>query len=105
MGTGGRRPKRAGLAVGKVHNAPYGELEDAVKDLIVTGSTDDSVLDYLVGLTLTAIGEARPLFPNLLEEPYFYQRYFRKWVAEGLEELRKIAESETALTKEIQGTG
>lgn len=63
------------------------------------------MLDYLVGLTLTAIGEARPLFPNLLEEPYFYQRYFRKWVAEGLEELRKIAESETALTKEIQGTG
>ena len=73
--------------------------------MIITGNTDDSVLDYLVGLTLTAIGEARPLFPNPLEEPYFYQRYFRKWVAEGLEELRKIAASEAALIKEIQGTG
>lgn len=54
-------------------------------------------------MTVTSIGEERPLFDNPLEEPYFYQRYFKRWVKEGLDEISKIEEQEADTAKKVQG--
>ena len=61
------------------------ELENVVKDAVVSGS-DDPVLEHLIELTITSLLEGRPLYQNILEEPDFYRRYFKKWVKEGLRE-------------------
>lgn len=57
---------------------------------MLTEHSDDPVLPLLIGLAVASITENRPLFPNPLEEPVLYQRYFRKWVEAGLEEAAKI---------------
>ena len=49
---------------------------------------DDPVLDNLIELTILATYENRPLFPDILKEPIFYRKYFKRWVSEGLEERR-----------------
>ena len=48
----------------------------------------------LVEITINSIRTERELFPNPLEEPYFWRRYFRQWVIEGLQEAKKIAAEE-----------
>lgn len=69
------------------------ELEDIVKDAIYTETSDDPVLLKLIEITMISITENRPLFSGSpLNEPAFYQRYFRRWVQEGLEEARKFKE-------------
>ena len=63
-----------------------GELEDTVKDAILTDDYEDAVLTRLIEITLASITEKRPLFPSILDEPEFYRRYFRRWVEEGMQE-------------------
>ncbi len=63
-----------------------GELEDIVKDAILTDNYEDPVLTRLIEITLASITEKRPLFPTVLEEPEFFRRYFRRWVEEGMQE-------------------
>ncbi len=55
---------------------------------MVTGDIDDPVLDTLIELTLQSDTENRPLFPNLIDEPIFYRKYFKRWVHEGLLEYK-----------------
>ncbi len=98
------RPKRSGLEVRKYLNPPYGELEEEVKDAILTGGTQDRVLDYLIGLTITSLAENRPLFANPIEEPVFYQEYFRRWVKEGVDEVQSIEQREKELAQKVQGS-
>ena len=65
-------------------------LAEAVNDAIITGHTNDEVLDLLLDITVVSITEGRPLFPNPLEEPVFYRRYFKEWVLEGLEDIQEL---------------
>jgi hypothetical protein len=81
MGT--RRPKRT-------REERLEELEEAVNDAVLTETTDDRVLAFLLELTITSLTEERPLFPNPLDEPLLYRRHFRKWVEEGLREATDI---------------
>lgn len=60
-------------------------MESVVKDAVIEG-TDDPILAILVDVVSTSIVEDRLLFPNPLDEPVFYHRYFSKWVREGLKE-------------------
>lgn len=99
-----RRPKLDGLEVRKYHNPPYGELEDEVKDVILSGKTTDPVLDFLIALTITDLVEGQQV-TNLLAEPHFYREYFRRWVREGLEERRKIDESDKQVLEKMKGIG
>ena len=69
-------------------------MEDIVKDAIITGDTDDRVLDLLIDIVVSSIQDGRPLFPNVMTEPSFYRRYFRRWVAEALAELASMRGSE-----------
>ena len=85
----GRAPKSKSL------EGQLGELEEAVKDHILTGD-GDPVLRVLVDLTAASITEERPLFPNLLEEPAFFRKYFKSWVREGLLERAKLQAAEEA---------
>ncbi len=64
----------------------FDELEEAVNDAIMSGQTDDRVLEILIDLTVTSEHQNRPLFPNVMDEPDFYRLYFKKWVLESLAE-------------------
>jgi hypothetical protein len=66
------------------------ELEDSIKDAILTGSTPDPVLSVLLEITINSVTTGRPLFDNPLKEPAFYRRKFYPWVKEGIEEYRKV---------------
>ncbi len=79
----GRAPKSETL------DRRLGELEEAVKDFILTGE-GDGVLRLLVDLTAASITEERPLFPNPMEEPAFFRKWFKVWVREGLVERGKL---------------
>jgi hypothetical protein len=68
----------------------FGELEELVKDAVLTGELNDGVLASLLELTVYSILNDRPIFGNVLEEPAFYRRYFYRWVKEGIDEVRKI---------------
>ena len=92
MGTG--PPKSAEL---------FEELEDEVKDAIVTGITEDRVLDQILLIVINAIQTGRQLYSNPLEEPAFYQKYLRRWVDEGLEELMKVKRLEEKQTSKVTG--
>ena len=74
------------------------ELEEATKDFILTGE-GDPVLRLLVDLTAVSIIEGRPLFPNPLEEPAFFRKYFKEWVREGLQERAKLKQVEEEAEK------
>lgn len=71
----------------------FGELEEIVKDAILTGELNDGVLATLVEMTIYSILNDRPLFANSLDEPAFYRRYFYRWVKEGIDEVRKSNEA------------
>ena len=75
-----------------------GELEEAVKDHVLTGE-GDVVLRLLVDLTAVSIVEGRPLFPNPLEEPAFFRKFFKEWVREGLQERAKLRQAEEEAEK------
>lgn len=79
-------------------------MEDQVKDAILDGVSPDAVLDHLVALTLSEILRGKPLFSSPLDEPYFYQKHFRRWVEEGLEEYRKANEIEAKNVRGLQET-
>jgi hypothetical protein len=66
------------------------EIEDEVKDAIISQSGDDPVLSEILLLIINSIHTGRYLYQSPLEEPAFYQKYLRRWVEEGLEELSKI---------------
>ena len=74
-------------------------LEEAVKDFILTGEGDDAVLRLLVELTAASITEGRPLFPNPLEEPAFFRKWFKLWVQEGLLERGALQQAEEEAEK------
>jgi hypothetical protein len=62
-------------------------MEDDVKDAVLTGATGDSVLDKLILFTMKVVVEGRHIAQNPLEEPAFFERQFKRWVAEGIKEL------------------
>ena len=62
-------------------------MEDVVKDAILTGATEDKVLDKLILLTMKMVVEGRHIAQNPLEEPAFFERQFMRWVADGVKEL------------------
>jgi hypothetical protein len=72
-------------------------LEDEVNDAVLTGHTDDKVLDTLLDITIASIKSDREVFPNPLTEPIFYRRHFKKWVQQSLEERALL---EQALNKD-----
>lgn len=79
------------------------EMEDAVKDAILTGATDDIVLSYLIEIASYSKFTDRPLFPNPLMEPIFYRRYFYRWVVEGLAEKEKTDTATNVDLKKLLG--
>jgi hypothetical protein len=76
------RPKRS---VGDIYN----EMAEAVNDAIITGVSNDPILDILIDVVATSVIEDRHIFPNPLDEPLLY-REFRTWVKEGLEDAAQI---------------
>ena len=62
-------------------------MEDDVKDAILTGATEDRVLDKLILLTMKMVVEGSHIAQNPLEEPAFFERQFKRWVADGVKEL------------------
>jgi hypothetical protein len=67
-------------------------MEAAVREA-VDHISGDAVLAQLVELVLEEEIEKRPLFPNLLDEPVFFRRYFRRWVTEALKEKQSIGDA------------
>lgn len=78
------------------------EIEDYVKDSIVT-DTGDAVLSIIIDLTLQAERDNRPLFSNPIKEPYFYSRFVRRWILEGVEERVKSEEANKKFKAKIMG--
>ena len=68
------------------------ELEEAIKDAVIT-RPEDPILAILLEVTMASVQDGRPLFPNPLEEPLFYRKYFRRWVLEGLKESADLAKA------------
>ena len=58
-----------------------------MKDAILTGATEDRVLDKLILFTMRIVVEGRHIAQNPLEEPAFFERQFKRWVADGVKEL------------------
>ncbi|MCB2146596.1 MAG: hypothetical protein KQI81_08985 [Deltaproteobacteria bacterium] len=69
------------------------ELRDIVLDAISFENNDDPVLNALINLTVEEITTKRPLFASPLEEPGFYQDYFKNWVLEGIAEKKKVSKT------------
>jgi len=76
-----------------VKDAVMGDLEDP-----------DPILDRIIFLTTQEIVNHRYLFQSPLEEPYFYQKYFRKWVEEGIREYITARENEDENVRSLQET-
>lgn len=68
-------------------------MEDTVKDAVLTGDIDDTVLAVLLEVTINSIVTDRPIFANPFIEPDFYRKKFRRWVEEGLAERRKTEQN------------
>ncbi len=66
------------------------ELEAYVKDYLLSDLGGDGVLDILIDLTLEAERSQRPLYADPIREPYFYSRYVRRWILEGVQECAAI---------------
>lgn len=69
-------------------------MEDAVKDVILLEQEAEPVLERLIFLTLREVASGDKLFPTPLEEPFFYQRFFRPWVKDAIEEHGELKKSE-----------
>jgi hypothetical protein len=81
------------------------EMEDVVKDAILTGEVTDIVLSNLIEITTYSKVSDRPLFSDPLVEPVFYRRYFSRWVVEGLEERMKADKANNVDLKKMLGDG
>jgi hypothetical protein len=80
-------------------------MEDMVKDAVMGDLEDpDPILDRIIFLTTQEIVNHRYLFQSPLEEPYFYQKYFRKWVEEGIREYITARENEDENVRSLQET-
>lgn len=66
------------------------DIEDYVKDAIVSEDFSDPVFALLFDLVIEARVTKRHLFENPLTEPLFFRRYFLKWIDEAIEEKKKI---------------
>lgn len=62
-------------------------MEEEVKDVILVGKSNDFTLVALLSIAKTSIQSGRPISNNILAEPVFFERYFKKWVQEGFDEL------------------
>jgi hypothetical protein len=59
--------------------------------------TEDEALAVTIEITVAALLENKPLFPSIFDEPYFYRKHFKHWVAEGMQELRAIEDNKPNL--------
>ena len=75
----------------KSEHESLSEIEDYVKDAILTEDFSDEYFASLFELTLTAKSSGRHLFANPMDEPLFYRRHFVRWIEEGMEEKRNMA--------------
>jgi hypothetical protein len=71
------------------------ELEEAVRSC-VNGEITDVTIGLIVELTIAAIRDKRPLFPNPLDEPNFYRMYIKRWVKEELDQGEAIANKQAS---------
>jgi hypothetical protein len=78
-------------------------MEDDVKDAILTGATEDAVLDKLILLSMRVVVEGRQIAQNPLEEPAFFARHFKGWVAEGIKELEASRVEKKKLEETLTG--
>ena len=78
-------------------------MEEVVRSC-VTGEIPDAIIGLIVELTVAAIQEDRPLFPNLLDEPVFYRRYIKRWVREELDQNSAILKKQAADIAALNGT-
>lgn len=85
--TSGYEPNERGVVLSR--EDLLAELEDYVKDCIRVGSADP-VLAIIIDLTLEAERQKRPLFSDALKEPYFFGKYVKRWILEGIEESAAI---------------
>jgi hypothetical protein len=69
-------------------------MQVAVNDIVYGEAVDDPVLESLLVMTLKEINEGRPLFPNPMDEPLLYGRYFKRWVREAVKKLQKFNEEQ-----------
>jgi len=93
MGTGQPKPDEAAGGDGLTDvQRELIELEEYIKDAIITRSGDDRMLAIVLDIVLSSIADGRPLYPNIFDEPIFYRRYIKPWIEEGLREAAKIAE-------------
>jgi hypothetical protein len=60
------------------------------------GEEFDTVLNHIVMLTIMSLSEGRPLFPNLMDEPYLYAHYIKNVVRDEIHQDRIIAEKQAA---------
>ena len=67
------------------------------------GEIADASIGLIVELTVAAIQEDRPLFPNPIDEPIFYRRYIKRWVREELEQNTAIARKQAADIAALNG--
>jgi hypothetical protein len=74
------------------------ELEDEVKDAVITGQSEDLYLLRMIELVLATITTGRELYANPFDEPTFYRRHFLPWVKEGMEERARIKAEQEKLT-------
>lgn len=105
MGTGPKSGQAQGeVSFAELKKARYEELENIVKDAIVSGVTDDGPLDFLISLAIQTAVDGVQAAKTLLEQPHFYTNYFVPWVKEGLEERHKINEIENDVRKKAGGS-
>lgn len=77
------------------------ELEDVIRDAVITGVVEDRSLAITLDLII-AEQNGRPLFPSALEEPVFY-RQVKGFVLAGIEERAKIEEIRERASSGIAG--
>jgi hypothetical protein len=75
-------------------------MEDYIKDSIIAES-GDPILNIIIDLTLSAEQDQRPLFSDPIREPYFYSRYVRRWILEGIKERAAVGDANKRLVEAL----
>lgn len=70
------------------------EIEDYVKDYIVTKEADDPILSQYIALVRKERRTGIPIFTcGILDRPAFFENFLRPWILEGLQELDAMEEA------------
>lgn len=95
-------PKKAPEPDGRERGDDLVDLEDYIKDYIVSGLDDDPILNQYLALVLAEQETGVPLYDlPLLDRPAFFERKIRPWILEGYQERAKISELSAKKHKEV----